>query len=49
MARYIFIAGGVMSGIGKGEVFVTDDGLECDQDIGNYKDFWTRICIGIII
>lgn len=78
MARYIFVAGGVMSGIGKGiavssigrileskgfkttaikidpyinvdagtmnpvehgEVFVTDDGLECDQDVGNYERF----------
>ncbi len=78
MAKYIFIAGGVMSGIGKGvttasigrilksrgfkvetikidpyvnvdagtmnpiehgEVFVTDDGTECDQDIGNYERF----------
>ncbi len=78
MAKYIFIAGGVMSGIGKGvaaasigkilkskgfsvtavkidpyinldagtmnpiehgEVFVTDDGVECDQDIGNYERF----------
>ena len=78
MARYIFISGGVMSGIGKGvstasigailasagfrvtcvkidpylnvdagtmnpvehgEVFVTEDGLECDQDIGNYERF----------
>ena len=78
MARYIFVAGGVMSGIGKGiatasigtvlkskgfkvtaikidpyinvdagtmnpvehgEVFVTEDGLECDQDIGNYERF----------
>lgn len=78
MARYIFVAGGVMSGIGKGvataaigkilqskgfkvtavkidpyinvdagtmnpiehgEVFVTDDGTECDQDIGNYERF----------
>jgi len=78
MARYIFIAGGVMSGIGKGvscasigrillskgfkvqaikidpyinvdagtmnpiehgEVFVTDDGTECDQDVGNYERF----------
>ena len=78
MARYIFVAGGVMSGIGKGiatasigrilkskgfkvtaikidpyinvdagtmnpvehgEVFVTDDGIECDQDIGNYERF----------
>jgi len=78
MSRYIFIAGGVMSGIGKGtataslgrilkskgfkvtavkidpylnvdagtmnpiehgEVFVTKDGIECDQDIGNYERF----------
>lgn len=78
MARYIFVAGGVMSGIGKGvataaigkilqskgfkvtavkidpyinvdagtmnpiehgEVFVTDDGVECDQDLGNYERF----------
>lgn len=78
MARYVFVVGGVMSGIGKGittasvgnilksygyrvtaikidpyinvdagtmnpvehgEVFVTDDGLECDQDIGNYERF----------
>ena len=78
MAKYIFIAGGVMSGIGKGvasasigrilkskgfrvtamkidpyvnvdagtmelgvhgEVFVTDDGDQCDQDMGNYERF----------
>ena len=78
MAKYIFVAGGVMSGIGKGiatasigkilkskgfkvtaikidpyinvdagtmnpvehgEVFVTDDGTECDQDMGNYERF----------
>lgn len=78
MAGYIFVAGGVMSGIGKGtataaigrilkskgfkvtaikidpyinvdagtmnpiehgEVFVTKDGVECDQDIGNYERF----------
>jgi len=78
MARYIFVAGGVMSGIGKGvtvasigkilqskgfkvtaikidpyinvdagtmnpiehgEVFVTKDGIECDQDVGNYERF----------
>ena len=78
MARFIFIAGGVMSGIGKGvatasigkilkskgfrvtavkidpyinvdagtmnpiehgEVFVTNDGTECDQDLGNYERF----------
>lgn len=78
MAKYIFVAGGVMSGIGKGvataaigkilqskgfkisaikidpyvnvdagtmnplehgEIFVTEDGVECDQDIGNYERF----------
>jgi CTP synthase len=78
MTRYIFVIGGVMSGIGKGiaaasigkvlqksgykvtsikidpyvnvdagtmnpvehgEVFVTKDGVECDQDIGNYERF----------
>lgn len=78
MLKYIFVAGGVMSGIGKGvatasigrilkskgfkvtaikidpyinvdagtmnpvehgEVFVTEDGTECDQDIGNYERF----------
>jgi len=78
MAKFIFVAGGVMSGIGKGvataaigrilkskgfkvtaikidpyinvdagtmnpiehgEVFVTKDGVECDQDLGNYERF----------
>ena len=78
MTRYIFVCGGVMSGIGKGistasiarilksrgfrvsavkidpyinvdagtmnpiehgEVFVTEDGMECDQDVGNYERF----------
>jgi len=78
MSKYIFVAGGVMSGIGKGvavasigkilkskgfkvtavkidpyinvdagtmnpiehgEIFVTDDGVECDQDVGNYERF----------
>ncbi|PJA84966.1 MAG: CTP synthase [Candidatus Nealsonbacteria bacterium CG_4_9_14_3_um_filter_37_13] len=78
MPRYIFVVGGVMSGIGKGvatasvgrilkskgfkvtaikidpyinvdagtmnpvehgEIFVTDDGTECDQDVGNYERF----------
>jgi len=78
MARFIFVAGGVMSGIGKGtavasigrilkskgfkvtaikidpyinvdagtmnpiehgEIFVTKDGEECDQDVGNYERF----------
>jgi len=78
MPKYIFVAGGVMSGIGKGvttasigrilkskgfrvtaikidpyvnvdagtmnpiehgEIFVTADGTECDQDLGNYERF----------
>jgi CTP synthase len=78
MTKYIFVTGGVMSGVGKGvatasiakilqssgfsvtaikidpyvnvdagtmsptehgEVFVLDDGMECDQDIGNYERF----------
>ena len=81
MTRYIFICGGVMSGIGKGvttssigkilqskgfkvsaikidpyinvdagtmnpvehgEIFVTHDGEECDQDIGNYERFLNK-------
>jgi len=78
MVKYIFIAGGVMSGIGKGiatasigkilqskgftvtavkidpyinvdagtmnllehgEAFITKDGDQCDQDMGNYERF----------
>ena len=81
MKKYIFVAGGVMSGIGKGvatasigrilkskgykvsavkidpyvnvdagtmnpiehgEVFVTKDGGECDQDLGNYERFFDQ-------
>lgn len=79
--KYIFVSGGVISGLGKGitaasiglllesrgieatnvkmdmylnldagtirptehgEVFVTDDGIETDQDIGNYERFLNR-------
>ena len=81
MPRYIFVAGGVMSGVGKGvataslgnilqskgfkvssikidpyvnvdagtmnpvehgEVFVTNDGTECDQDVGHYERFLNK-------
>ncbi len=81
MKKYIFVVGGVMSGVGKGvavasigkilqsrgfevtaikidpyvnvdagtmnptehgEVFVLDDGMECDQDMGNYERFLDR-------
>ncbi len=36
---YINVDAGTMNPIEHGEVFVTDDGLECDQDIGNYERF----------
>jgi len=81
LTKYIFVAGGVISGVGKGiaaasigkilesrglevtamkidpyvnvdagtmnptehgEVFVLDDGTECDQDMGNYERFLDR-------
>ncbi|MDD4358440.1 MAG: CTP synthase [Candidatus Pacebacteria bacterium] len=36
---YINVDAGTMNPIEHGETFVTDDGLECDQDIGNYERF----------
>ncbi|MFA5368425.1 MAG: CTP synthase [Candidatus Paceibacterota bacterium] len=36
---YINIDAGTMNPTEHGEVFVTDDGTECDQDIGNYERF----------
>ncbi len=36
---YINVDAGTMNPIEHGEVFVTDDGDECDQDIGNYERF----------
>ncbi len=84
-AKYVFVVGGVMSGVGKGvasasigkilqsrglevtsvkidpyvnvdagtmnptehgEVFVLDDGTECDQDMGNYERFLNRDLTG---
>ncbi|HDY73182.1 MAG TPA: CTP synthase [Candidatus Jorgensenbacteria bacterium] len=84
-AKYIFVVGGVMSGVGKGitsssigkllqtrgfsvsaikidpyinvdagtmnptehgEVFVLEDGTECDQDMGNYERFLGRYLDG---
>lgn len=36
---YINLDAGTMNPIEHGEVFVTDDGMECDQDIGNYERF----------
>ncbi len=36
---YINIDAGTMNPIEHGEVFVTYDGTECDQDVGNYERF----------
>ncbi|OQA70995.1 MAG: CTP synthase [Parcubacteria group bacterium ADurb.Bin247] len=36
---YVNIDAGTMNPIEHGEVFVTNDALECDQDIGNYERF----------
>ena len=39
---YINVDAGTMNPIEHGEVFVTEDGLECDQDLGNYERFLGR-------
>jgi len=39
---YINVDAGTMNPIEHGEVFVTDDGDETDQDIGNYERFLNR-------
>jgi len=36
---YINVDAGTMNPVEHGEVFVTDDGTECDQDVGNYERF----------
>ncbi len=36
---YLNVDAGTMNPIEHGEIFVTDDGMECDQDIGNYERF----------
>ena len=36
---YVNVDAGTMNPIEHGEVFVTDDGTECDQDVGNYERF----------
>ena len=36
---YLNVDAGTMNPTEHGEVFVTDDGMECDQDIGNYERF----------
>ncbi len=39
---YINVDAGTMNPVEHGEVFVTEDGVECDQDIGNYERFLDR-------
>jgi CTP synthase len=36
---YVNVDAGTMNPIEHGEVFVTTDGVECDQDVGNYERF----------
>src|SRR3989344_6647375 len=36
---YINVDAGTMNPLEHGEVFVTEDGMECDQDLGNYERF----------
>lgn len=36
---YVNVDAGTMNPVEHGEVFVTEDGAECDQDIGNYERF----------
>ncbi len=39
---YVNIDAGTMNPTEHGEVFVLDDGMECDQDMGNYERFLNR-------
>jgi len=39
---YLNIDAGTMNPLEHGETFVTEDGLECDQDIGTYERFLNR-------
>ncbi|MEX0689885.1 MAG: CTP synthase, partial [Candidatus Paceibacterota bacterium] len=39
---YVNVDAGTMNPTEHGEVFVLDDGTECDQDIGNYERFLER-------
>lgn len=40
---YLNYDAGTMNPVAHGEVFVTDDGGECDMDIGNYERFLNQI------
>ena len=36
---YLNVDAGTLNPVENGEVFVLDDGMECDQDLGNYERF----------
>jgi len=40
--QYINVDAGTLNPVEHGEVFVTEDGAECDQDVGNYERFLDR-------
>jgi len=40
--QYINVDAGTLNPVEHGEVFVTEDGVECDQDVGNYERFLDR-------
>lgn len=44
---YINVDAGTMNPVEHGEVFVTADGMECDQDIGTYERFLDKDIPGI--
>ena len=39
---YVNVDAGTMNPVEHGEVFVTNDGMETDQDIGNYERFLNK-------
>jgi len=46
MDPYVNVDAGTMSPLQHGEVFITDDGAECDLDIGHYERFIDRSLTG---
>ena len=44
---YLNYDAGTMNPVAHGEVFVTDDGGECDMDIGNYERFLNQISLKV--
>ena len=43
---YVNVDAGTMNPTEHGEVFVLDDGMECDQDMGNYERFLNKDILG---